>query len=129
MHFLKRMLTLLIYFGYNSVIRQAKHRIQRKYHAETAWRMIRLGLIVFGVMLCFIALMEIIQAYQVLRRYIRQSDICFADYRRRIGLAGGLLLEDHRISPSGAGDPRIEDFDKAMVRQRSIVVLSRYLNV
>lgn len=30
MHFLKRMLTLLIYFGYNSAIRQAKHSIQRK---------------------------------------------------------------------------------------------------
>jgi len=97
---------------------------------KTAWRMIRLGLIVFGVMLCFIALMEIIQAYQALRQVHPAVGYLFL-----LIIAGGLVWlavyywKTIGSRPRALATPRIEDFDKATVRQlrRYCLYLSRYL--
>lgn len=85
---------------------------------KTTWRLIRLFLIVFGVMLSFIALMEVIQAYQALRQMHPVAGYLFL-----LVIAAGLLWlilyywKTVGSRPRVLIPPRIEDFDNASLRQ------------
>ncbi|MEJ5260182.1 MAG: YcjF family protein [Anaerohalosphaeraceae bacterium] len=97
---------------------------------KTAWKLIRLFIILFGVLLSFIALMEFLQAYQALRMMHP-----IAGYLFLLAVAAGLIWAGMYYWKTVASRPRvltpptIEDFSSADIRclRKYIRYLSRYL--
>ncbi len=97
---------------------------------KTAWKLIRLIFIVFGVLLSFIALMEFLQAYQALRTIHPIAGHLFLT-AVAAGLAwlGVYYWKTVGSRPRVLTPPKIEDFQSANIRclRKYIRYLGRYL--
>lgn len=97
---------------------------------KTAWKLIRLTFVVLGVLLSFIAMMEVLQAYQILRSLHPVAGYLFA-----LMIAAGLVWlavnywKTIGSRPRVLTPPKIADCQTADIRhlRKYIRYLSRYL--
>ncbi|MHC5083332.1 MAG: hypothetical protein ACYTET_05270 [Planctomycetota bacterium] len=85
---------------------------------KTIWNLIRTGLIVFGVLLSFFAVLEVVRAYQTLSGV--HPFVGFAFLAVVIGLLTWLVIyvwSNLAVFPKALKPPKIDDFENATDRQ------------